>query len=365
MNTDQSTPLATYKIIETLNEAHRIYKVQHAETGQIYVKKILTIYNRELYDMLLSHPIDFVPHIIELYEDNNTLTVIEEYLSGQTLSEMLDESHIFTPLEIKNIMSGLCDILSTLHRLDPPIVHRDIKPSNVLVTAQGQVYLIDFNAAKFERYTKEEDTMLLGTKGYAAPEQYGFGVSNTQTDIYALGMLMNTLVLGHFSSSVVGNSEFSPIIHKCVELRPEDRYSSVYEVKEHLLNPDAAVGRSTVVINHSVSQSGWQSWLPPGFRTRNIIKMISASVVYLFFAWTCFGLKVQSADSAQLLVEKIGSFILVLLFIFTMFNYRGMADIFPLCRSPHLPLRILGRFLVGSIACFLLFCLIIIFIAIV
>ena len=71
-----------------------------------------------------------------------------------------------------------------------PIIHRDIKPSNIMITEQNHVVLLDFNAAKLYTNASTNDTVLLGTKGYAAPEQYGFGSSSPQTDIYAIGVLI-------------------------------------------------------------------------------------------------------------------------------------------------------------------------------
>lgn len=91
-------------------------------------------------------------------------------------------------------MYDLCEILEKLHSVTPPIVHRDTKPSNIIITNYEHVVLLDFNAAKYFADTDTADTILLGTKGYAAPEQYGFGSSTPQTDIYALGILLKELV---------------------------------------------------------------------------------------------------------------------------------------------------------------------------
>lgn len=92
-------------------------------------------------------------------------------------------------------MYELCEILEKLHSANPPIVHRDIKPSNIIITNYDHVILLDFNAAKYFTDPNTSDTILLGTKGYAAPEQYGFGSSTPQTDIYAVGILLKELVI--------------------------------------------------------------------------------------------------------------------------------------------------------------------------
>ena len=76
----------------------------------------------------------------------------------------------------------------------PPIIHRDIKPSNIIITAYNRAVLLDFNAAIYYSCQSTEDTILLGTQGYASPEQYGFGSSSPQTDIYSMGILFRELL---------------------------------------------------------------------------------------------------------------------------------------------------------------------------
>lgn len=75
-------------------------------------------------------------------------------------------------------MIMLCNILNALHSMTPPIIHRDIKPSNIIITSYNYAMLLDFNAAKQFSGQNESDTVLIGTPGYAAPEQYGFGSSS-------------------------------------------------------------------------------------------------------------------------------------------------------------------------------------------
>ena len=124
---------------------------------------------------------------------------------------------------IKQVIEGV----GFLHKHG--IVHRDIKPSNVILTEDGRIILIDLNAAKFTNEFKDRDTRLIGTKGFAAPEQFGFGSSTPQTDIYALGVLMKTLL-----SDSVTNKKLSVIINKCLELNPDDRFKSVIQLKTRL-----------------------------------------------------------------------------------------------------------------------------------
>lgn len=164
--------ISYYNTIATINSVHKIDLVQHRETGNIYIKKILDVYNLRIYEYLMEHPITGIPRLYCLYEECGQLVLIEEFISGISLQEMIDNRTLTLDLVIR-FMSELCSILEKLHLLNLPIIHRDIKPSNIIITPCGHAVLIDFNAAKYSAETADHDTVLLGTKGYAAPEQYG------------------------------------------------------------------------------------------------------------------------------------------------------------------------------------------------
>jgi len=325
--------LSYYKTIATLNEEHKIYIVQNTNDGHIYVKKILDVYNYNVYKHLHSHHINGTPYIYEMYQEENTLTIIEEYISGRTLEELLAQKHTFSANEIKNIVWQLCNILNQLHSCKPTIIHRDIKPSNIILTDEGRVVLLDLNAAKHFSSGRNEDTTLLGTKGYAAPEQYGFGMSNPQTDIYALGMVVNTLLYGEFSPIPYANSEFTPIVTKCLKLQSEERYKSVNEIKKQLdFSP----------IDSSKLAYDKMMFLPPGFRHLKPINMIVASMVYIITFWLCLSLEVKDSTPVTLLIQRVFCLIGFLGVELISSNYLGVQKSFSLCRSNNRLIRILG-----------------------
>ena len=253
---DSPLPVSWYRELSPLNEEHKVYAVQHRETGKLYVKKVLTVFNPEVYAALFRHPVAGVPRIYALYHDKaqQTLTVIEEYISGDALSEILEIRGAFSPRETVDCAVRLCQILQVLHGFDPPVIHRDIKPSNIIRTEDGRIVLIDLNAARLADPSRERDTRLLGTKGYAAPEQYGFGASTPATDIYAVGVLMRTLLTGgkETAAGTEGTAPGSPgipgvldrIIQKCCEMNPADRYPSVDRLLEALQLPGISPGSS-------------------------------------------------------------------------------------------------------------------------
>lgn len=228
-------PISYYKDIAALNEEHGIYVVQHIETKKIYIKKIMPVYAMSVYEQLFKNPVRNVPRIYAMCEEDNTLTVIEEYISGETLQEILDICGSLDAKTVIEYMLELCDIIIMLHSFNPPIIHRDLKPSNIILTEDGRIVLIDLNAAKLMESNQSRDTRLLGTEGFAAPEQFGFGASSPQTDIYAIGTLMTVLLTGSLESDNGIPKLLQSIIAKCTELNPKDRYASASELKAALV----------------------------------------------------------------------------------------------------------------------------------
>ena len=228
---EQGLPVSYYKEISELNKEHGVFIVRHRETGKICVKKILSVYNPAVYAVLFEHPVSHIPRIYALHEEDSRLTVIEEYISGDSLSDVLEIYGPFSAADAAACGWMLCGILSDLHAFKPPIIHRDIKPSNVILTEDGSVVLLDMNASRLQDPSKAVDTKLLGTPGFAAPEQYGFGSSSVETDIYAVGALMDALLPEAASAR---SSRLAEIINKCRELNPTQRYSSAAELARDL-----------------------------------------------------------------------------------------------------------------------------------
>ncbi len=143
----------------------------------------------------LRHP--NLPDIIDVVIREDALLIIMEYIPGCTLKEIQEDSGMIG--EEKAIMWGkqLCEVLLYLHRRDPPIIYRDLKPSNVMCRPDGRLVLIDFGTAREQRDEAGGDTVCLGTRGYAAPEQYGAGQqTDARTDIYCLGATLYHLLTG-------------------------------------------------------------------------------------------------------------------------------------------------------------------------
>lgn len=166
----------------------------------------------------LAHPC--LPAVYEVSFDKDTTTVVEEYIEGRTVGSVkLSEKQCLT------IVGELCDVLIFLH--EKGIVHRDIKPSNILIAEDGHIRLIDFDAARMPKENADQDTIPLGTKGYAPPEQYGFSQTDERADIYALGVTIKQLL-----GENAGRRRYKRILGKCMNLDPEKRYRSVRQIKK-------------------------------------------------------------------------------------------------------------------------------------
>ena len=331
MDYSQRLAISYYKTIATLNDAHKVYLVQHQETKKIYVTKVLDVYNKDIYVHISKEPINGIPQIVALYEEENHLIVIENYVSGHSLAEMIVSSSI-TIDSIYQYMFELCSILEELHSFQPPIIHRDIKPSNIIITEYNHVILLDFNAAKYFTQSENADTVLLGTKGYAAPEQYGFGSSTPRTDIYALGILLKELT----STLPSYPTALDDIMAKCIQINPEDRYQSVTALKSAL---EQAKHPKDLKNNTSWSI---HSLLPPGYRTLTLWKMIVASVLYSIIFVGGLSLQVENTFGAALWVNRIFCILILLSVVFVCFNYLDIQRLFPMCKHESKILRYTG-----------------------
>lgn len=189
----------------------------------------------------LDHPC--LPRIVDIIDRKNVIYVVMDYIEGEPLSKIL-EQYGAQPQEIViEWAKELAGVLEYLHMQDPPIIYRDMKPANIMLQPNGNIKLIDFGIAREYKKQNVEDTVSLGTKGYAAPEQFGGkGQTDPRTDIYCLGVTLYHLVTGqnpceppyelypirHWKPELSAGLE--SIILKCTQMNPQDRYSSCAEL---------------------------------------------------------------------------------------------------------------------------------------
>jgi serine/threonine protein kinase len=180
----------------------------------------------EVYRKLLGVRCRHLPNILDVIQTGDTVHVLEEYIEGDTLAFLL-EGCTLSPAIAKQIILELCRALKVLHEIGA--VHRDIKPENVMIRGSEAV-LIDFDASRLFKENCTTDTRIMGTTGYAAPEQYGFSQTGPRADIYSLGILLNEILTNEHPSRVLAEGKLRPIIEKCTQINADQRYADVSEL---------------------------------------------------------------------------------------------------------------------------------------
>ena len=332
MDLENELKLSYYKEIADIDAPHGVKLVQQVESGKLFVKKTLDVYDRRVFGYLQAHPVKGTPSIAELVEEGGRLYVIEAYIAGDCLRTRLDQNGPLPEREAVRYVDQLCGILHSLHSFSPPIVHRDIKPENLIVTPEGTLYLIDFNSAKFSVEGGNRDTVLIGTVGYAAPEQYGFQASSPATDIYAMGVLLNEFLTAKLPGEKRYGGSLGAIVDKCLQMDPGKRYLSVDKLQSAL--------RRERISEKKVAQ-GFRGYLPPGFRGKNPLVIFFAVIWYAFYL--AMGVTLETTGSLyELVLDRIAFttyFTLATLFVG---NYRNIWMCFPLVRNRNVAARILG-----------------------
>lgn len=189
----------------------------------------------------LDHPA--IPTIVGIIDnkDDDYIYVVMDYVEGDSLDKVLKEYGAVPQERVIDWAKQICDAFIYLHSQKPPIIYRDMKPGNVMLKPEGNIKIIDFGIAREFKEQNLADTTILGTRGYAPPEQYG-GKTDPRSDIYALGMTLHHLLTGIdprpadyvYAPIRQWNPELSAglerVIEKCVSPDPKDRYQNCSEL---------------------------------------------------------------------------------------------------------------------------------------
>ena len=325
MTLEEAARLSYYQEIAELNNQHGVLMVQHIESKRVFVKKILTTYDVGVFRYLQMNPIPHTPRVYEAVEDNNTLIVIEEYINGTSLDTLLDTRGTLTEQEVRYIASQVCSILSDFEKATPPLVHRDIKPSNIILSDYMEVTLLDMDAAKHQNDIEYQDTQLIGTFGYAAPEQYGFGPSDIRTDIYAVGVLMNVMLTGKFPNEKVAGGTLGSIIRRCTQMDAKDRYQTADELRQELMSKIKEEKKTEVRVEQVREKPGKKTgWTLPGFRGHNALVRIASGIGYFLLIIGCVNMPIEDRDAKGAAIYKIMSFVSIMSFVLVFCNYKGV-----------------------------------------
>ena len=193
----------------------------------------------------LNHP--NLPAFTDFFTEGTRHFLVMEFIDGNTLEELLEANKgPFSERRVLGWARQLCDVLEYLHAQQPPIIFRDLKPGNIMLTRGGRIKLIDFGIARIFRSSGAQDTQLLGTPGFAPPEQYGSAQTDERSDIYSLGMTLFQLMADAVNDNGFGLKDvhfsyphISPpvarVLEKATSLKPDDRYQSITVFRRALL----------------------------------------------------------------------------------------------------------------------------------
>lgn len=259
-NTDMSGKIAgKYTVLREISSTLfiRTYLVEDAESSHVYVLKLCDKtqqnYSPAVRDGLILEAYMMqelehfaIPRVREVVETDDMLGMIREYVEGISLEQYMETNGVPAVENVIEWAKMVCDILQYLHTMTPPHIYRDVKPANLILDTKDRIHMIDFGIMRTYKKGQSKDTAILGTAGYAAPEQYGSRQTDQRTDIYGLGMTMYRLVTGENvldrSFVVKPVREINPklpkgleyIISKCIELDPDKRYQSCDELLKDL-----------------------------------------------------------------------------------------------------------------------------------
>lgn len=246
---------------KNLNKQWAVKEIQKRgtrEESKIFIQSALAEANLM---KKLDHPC--LPRIVDIIEREEVIYVVMDYIEGEPLNRVLDKEGAQEQEKVIRWAKDLCGALNYLHHQTPPIIYRDMKPANIMLQPNGNVKLIDFGIAREFKDGNIEDTTSLGTKGYAAPEQFGGrGQTDPRTDIYCLGVTLYHLLTGknpteppykiypirHWNEQLSGGLE--NIVIRCTRTDPEERYQSCAELTyalEHYEEEDDEYIRNLVM----------------------------------------------------------------------------------------------------------------------
>lgn len=205
----------------------KLWLVEDLKSKEKFLLKVIGRTNL-LYSQLSGIKNSALPKIFYVEESDEATYVVEEFLSGSDLQKYFEVHGALDEQTACRLAIEICDALEELHKWH--IIHRDIKPSNLFLTEADEFKLIDFDAARMEKPGKFADTRMIGTPGFAAPEQYGFHQTDERTDIFSLGLTMKIL-LGYENY----RGFLSPVIEKCIEFDPNKRFQSAESLRRAII----------------------------------------------------------------------------------------------------------------------------------
>ncbi len=189
----------------------------------------------EIMKKMADRKLSGIPKAYRIFEEIGEVYLVREYIEGISLAQMVLQKGGISEEEICRISRKICQIAEQFQNSDEPMIHRDIKPENIVVTPGGEVVFIDFGTMRSYKKDESRDTFVVGTRGTAAPEQYGYTQTDQRTDVYAIGQTMLYMVSESYEmdqiSECVVSRRMKKIIEKACSFEPDKRYGDAAQLR--------------------------------------------------------------------------------------------------------------------------------------
>lgn len=189
----------------------------------------------EIMEKMADRKLSGIPKAYRIFEENGEVYLVREYIEGMSLAQMVLQKGGISEAEICRISRKICQTAEQFQNPDEPMIHRDIKPENIVVTPGGEVVFIDFGTMRSYKKDGSRDTFVVGTRGTAAPEQYGYIQTDQRTDVYAIGQTMLYMVSESYEMNQLSECAVSrrmkKIIEKACSFEPDKRYGDAAQLR--------------------------------------------------------------------------------------------------------------------------------------
>ena len=189
----------------------------------------------EIMKKMADRKLSGIPKAYRIFEENGEVYLVREYIEGMSLAQMVLQKGGISEAEICRISRKICQTAEQFQNPDEPMIHRDIKPENMVVTPGGEVVFIDFGTMRSYKKDGSRDTFVVGTRGTAAPEQYGYTQTDQRTDVYAIGQTMLYMVSESYEMNQLSECAVSrrmkKIIEKACSFEPDKRYGDAAQLR--------------------------------------------------------------------------------------------------------------------------------------
>ena len=189
----------------------------------------------EIMEKMADRKLSGIPKTYRIFEENGEVYLVREYIEGMSLAQMVLQKGGISEAEIYRISRKICQTAEQFQNPDEPMIHRDIKPENIVVTPGGEVVFIDFGTMRSYKKDGSRDTFVVGTRGTAAPEQYGYTQTDQRTDVYAIGQTMLYMVSESYEKNQLSECAVSrrmkKIIEKACSFEPDKRYGDAAQLR--------------------------------------------------------------------------------------------------------------------------------------